>query len=190
VNLGNWSFYILLFTLTAISARAGEVTIESKSDATLLAVEGNQTTNLKANEAQTVPFAGPIMVREKGKIPALLIPVSPNAAHVNLDLPSANEVMAEASAEKIDQNLARLMMGMEEINSAIRKQDVKEAKVRFQHLSETYPHVDFLAFTKASITLLEGNRAEALKIAEQALEKFPDYTPGKNFVDRLRGKNP
>lgn len=177
--------FMIVFSEVAFS---GELNISSATDVVARSVnDGSKSYIIKTNTETKVPITDPLWITGEHSIPILLVPVLGNSSAVKLDPPKISEVVKLQSDMQLNKNLSQILAQVSEIQSMLRKRQFSQSRIKLQQLMALYPNVSYLKFIQANQFLLEGERKEALRLAEEGLIQNPDYEEGKKFVAKLKG---
>lgn len=158
-------------------------------DSVLHSYETKQEQLLKAAEPSKVSLETISILVSPNRIPIMLVPVSGKNEVIKLNSPLVSEVVEKISEEEMGRRLSKALVEIADIQSAIRSRQIDRALQKLNALQAGQPNVKFYDFLRASIVFLQGNRAEAKRLTEEALKIFPDYQEGRKFLSDLEGGN-
>lgn len=177
----------ILSLLTTTTVCAIDIELTSAAPAKIQAIGSQSTSVLEANKSASISLSEPLWVTSDGRVPVLLIPVDGRSANVSLDAPKADEALKSLADTQLNQIFGQIMSEIADVQSLMRNKQLPAARVKLQSLMAKHPGLTFLKFNLASLLLLEGERNQALQVAEEASKSLPDYLEGKEFINRLKG---
>lgn len=151
-------------------------------------VDSTKSYPLSPNTETKISVTDPLWFEGEDSLPILVIPISGKTNSVKLDPPKLSSVVRLQSQKQINKSLSLIMAEVSEIQAMLRKRQLTQSRLKLQSLMNEFPDVSFLKFILANQFLIEGERKEALRFAEEALSQNPTYAEGKTFVLRLKGE--
>ncbi len=140
-----------------------------------------------ANQPKSFSFDEALWIESENRIPVLVVPAGAKNSQLKIDAPETTRVVQQLGEKQMSAMLSDLMTEIADIQKLIRSKQLSESRTRLTRLMARYPNVSFLKFVLASQLLLEGEKAQALRTAEEALKSNPDYIEGKSFIASLKG---
>lgn len=177
----------LLIYMISAPAVAHELEITSPSGGKLQGLGSSDSTVLTANQAHTWDLKEPVWFRADDRIPVLIVPADSGSSRVVLDPPKSDDFLKAATDTEVNAILGGILVEISSIQDLMRQKMLSESRARLTNLMKLHPKLGFLNFLLASQLLLEGDKRQALAVAESALQAFPNYEEGKKFVEALKG---
>jgi len=148
---------------------------------------GDQKTSTKASgESHILNKDEVALISSPDKMPILVFPAA-STSRIDLQLPELPLYIQKKVEKEADLALAQVFAESMQIQALIQERKLDEAKQRLDSLQGKFPDIKFLEFTRASLLFLMGDSQTALQVAEDALQLFPSYQQGQEFVKSLRG---
>ena len=189
------TLFLVLGGLTSPTATAWadvRVQVSEISEAKTLASPGHPESvmSLVPGTPTRIDLSSPVEITSVSRIPLILFPLQGSNSLVTLEAPKLQDIVNRLTDEQLDHALSIVLGRLADVQNLIHQRKLSDALQELNSLQAQHPSAKFLEFTRASILLLQGDRIEALRIAEFALKSVPDYREGQAFVKKLRGENP
>jgi predicted Zn-dependent protease len=185
-----------LMIATMLFASSAFAIFEEETNLQMRVNEHGQMTNLTTQEVIQIKgetdfellLKAPHLINLNGRIPVLFVPVQPGLSQVKLNPPTFKEAVGDTAQIEIGKIVSNLMVGIQDIQTEIRRKNLDRAFEKLEQIEKQYPRVTYLEFIKGSIYLLQGNKSQARKAVERGLEAHPDYKEGQEFLKSLGGE--
>ncbi len=163
-----------------------EVNLRLESEGSVETLLTKERVDVAAGQTFAWDGKEPVAIFQKEMLPVVVVP-GDFKGDVNVKAMKIKDVYEARIQELADSAMSDLLTGVTEIQKLSRKRHFKIAHDRYRQLKAQYPHVKFLDFIGASLSMLTGDRAGARVLATQALKAHPEYADGKAFVQSLEG---
>ena len=186
------SIYSLIATFTfAHHASANTTTIHFHSpEAGSIENLATQSKTPVVKDAEiSIKIDSPTMLKLDGRIPVMIVPAQSGDSNVKLNPPLEKEVVERASQKDIGNSVSEIMMQMETVHKSIQKKNFNQASAEIDELQARFPQVGFLGFARGSIYLLQGEKNKAREAVSRALQAYPNYKEGQDFLKALGGND-
>ncbi len=179
-------YLVLVAAFSPVSSTAFGFEITSTSEAKLKGISSTNVYQLSPGKPAKISVDETLWFESEGRIPVLIIPIAAKANSVTIDAPQSTQVVQSLAEVEVNQLLAEVMAEVSSIQNSMRKKQLSDSRSKLSSLMSRYPKVTFLKFLLASQQLLEGERQQALRTAEEAHKALPNYAEGKAFIQSLK----
>ncbi len=153
---------------------------------TWISVADNQAKLYKAGESVDVG-GEPMYLESPGYVGMILVPINGSASKIRPSSRRISEWTSEQVQADLDQKLSSLVEETNRVQVLMSKRQSKEALSSVSSLQLRYPKVAYLNFLKASALYLDGDRAQARAVLEQALLAYPNHAQARELYMSLGG---
>lgn len=178
-------FIVILLTISSAHADLTLKVTETSSGEFIGAKK--DPIQFEADKPISLELSAPLQISSETRVPVFLIPVYSSNSEITVNSPLIKNAVGSANQNEVSNLLSTLMTEIDDIQNLIKQNKLNEALGRVQALRTQYPQVKFLEFVRASILLLQGNRAEATQAATEGAKAHPNYQGGKRFLEKLKG---
>lgn len=179
-------FTALGFLFSLEIARA--FTLQFENDAVVRYSNASEAHFVKIGEKLELQSPDPLLIESPGRVPIILVGSLSRNSSINVKNPQLEIWADDLIQKKVDHDLSSILVKISEIERLISQKKISQAQAALAHLETQYPSVSYFGFIKSSLYFLLGNRTEAKRALQRALQKHPDHPEGIHLQKLLEGK--